>query len=62
MDASPCHVQRAGIREAVSDLAGDEEAIKQRALELAQFKYIKSFDKAIAARNSAASVATVLVG
>ena len=42
-----------------ADLAGDVEAIKQRALELAQSKLIKTFDKVIAARVVAAGAAAI---
>ena len=39
-----------------ADLVGDVEAIKQRALELARPKFIKTFDKVIAARKVAAAI------
>jgi hypothetical protein len=42
-----------------ADLAGDVEAIKQRALELARPKFIKTFDKIIAAREVAVGAASL---
>ena len=42
-----------------ADLVGDVEAIKQRALELARPKFIKTFDKIIAAREVAVGAASL---